>query len=272
MILSSFVSRLPSLKGFALAAASAICYGTNPLGALHLYAQNYSPETVLFYRFFTAAILLFAVILAKGSYFKISFREFRALVAFGFLFAVSSLTYYASFKYMDAGLASTLLFLYPLEVAVIMSLFFKEKMKKSVITSIAVSMVGVSLLYNGDSGFSVSSIGWLLVFISSFTYAIYIVMANRVNLQMGSVKMTFYAICFCLCFLLLYSVTLGSGFPPVFTQASSWGWGFMLGFVPTVLSLIFMVKAVKIIGSTPNGNSWCFGTRDRRDHWRNRFR
>ncbi len=251
MIFSSFVSRLSSLKGFALAAASAICYGTNPLGALHLYAQNYSPETVLFYRFFTAAILLFVVILAKGSHFKISFREFRALVAFGFLFAVSSLTYYASFKYMDAGLASTLLFLYPLEVAVIMSLFFKEKMKKSVIASIAVSMVGVSLLYNGDSGFSVSSIGWLLVFISSFTYAIYIVMANRVNLQMGSVKMTFYAICFCLCFLLLYSVTLGSGFPPVFTQASSWGWGFMLGLVPTVLSLIFMVKAVKIIGSTP---------------------
>ena len=258
MIFSSFVSRLSSLKGFAFAAASAICYGTNPLGALHLYAQNYSPETVLFYRFFTAAILLLTVILAKGSHFKISFREFRALareckilVAFGFFFAISSLLYYASFKYMDAGLASTLLFLYPLEVAVIMSLFFKEKMKKSVIASIAVSMVGVSLLYNGDSGFSVSSIGWLLVFISSFTYAIYIVMANRVNLQMGSVKMTFYAICFCLCFLLLYSVTLGSGFPPVFTQASSWGWGFMLGFVPTVLSLIFMVKAVKIIGSTP---------------------
>lgn len=251
MILSSFVSRLPSLKGFALAAASAICYGTNPLGALHLYAQNYSPETVLFYRFFTAAILLFTVILAKGSHFKISFREFLALVAFGFLFAVSSLTYYASFKYMDAGLASTLLFLYPLEVSVLMSLFFKEKMKKSVIASIVVSMVGVSLLYNGDRGFSVSSIGWLLVFISSFTYAIYIVMANRVNLQMGSVKMTFYAICFCLVFLLLYSVTLGAGLPPLFTQASSWGWGFMLGLVPTVLSLIFMVKAVKIIGSTP---------------------
>lgn len=251
MILSSFVSRLSSLKGFALAAASAICYGTNPLGALHLYAQGYSTETVLFYRFFTGAILLFAIMLLQKMSFKINARECKILVAFGFFFAISSLMYYASFKYMDAGLASTLLFLYPLEVAVIMSLFFKEKMKKSVIASIAVSMVGVSLLYNGDSGFSVSSIGWLLVFISSFTYAIYIVMANRVNLQMGSVKMTFYAICFCLCFLLLYSVTLGSGFPPVFTQASSWGWGFMLGFVPTVLSLIFMVKAVKIIGSTP---------------------
>ncbi|SHM95056.1 Threonine/homoserine efflux transporter RhtA [Fibrobacter sp. UWR3] len=239
------------MKGFAFAALSAICYGTNPLGALHLYAQNYSPETVLFYRFFTAALLLFVVILAKGSHFKISFREFGALVAFGFLFAVSSLTYYASFKYMDAGLASTLLFLYPLEVSVLMAVFFKEKIKTWTIVSIAVSMAGVALLYRGGDGVPLSTVGLMLAFASSISYAIYMVMANRIKLQMGSVKMTFYAICFCLVFLLLYSVTLGSGLPPVFTQASSWGWGFMLGLVPTVLSLIFMVKAVKIIGSTP---------------------
>lgn len=240
-----------AFKGFAFAALSAICYGTNPLGALHLYAQNYSPETVLFYRFFTAALLLFVVILAKGSHFKISFREFGALVAFGFFFAVSSLTYYASFKYMDAGLASTLLFLYPLEVSVLMAVFFKEKIKTWTIVSIAVSMAGVALLYRGGDGVPLSTVGFMLVFASSISYAIYMVMANRIKLQMGSVKMTFYAICFCLVFLLLYSVTLGSGLPPVFTQASSWGWGFMLGLVPTVLSLIFMVKAVKIIGSTP---------------------
>lgn len=244
-------SDLTAIKGFVFAALSAICYGTNPLGALHLYAQGYSPETVLFYRFFTAALLLLVVILAKGSHFKISFREFGALVAFGFLFAVSSLTYYASFKFMDAGLASTLLFLYPLEVSVLMAVFFKEKIKVWTIVSIAVSMVGIALLYRGGDGAPLSTVGLVLVFISSISYAIYMVMANRIKLQMGSVKMTFYAISFCMVFLLLYSVTLGSGLPPVFMQASSWGWGFMLGAVPTVLSLIFMVKAVKIIGSTP---------------------
>lgn len=248
---SSKRSDLTTLKGFVFAALSAICYGTNPLGALHLYAQGYSPETVLFYRFFTAALLLLVVILAKGSHFKISFREFGALVAFGFLFAVSSLTYYASFKFMDAGLASTLLFLYPLEVSVLMAVFFKEKIKVWTIVSIAVSMAGIALLYRGGDGAPLSTVGLVLVFISSISYAIYMVMANRIKLQMGSVKMTFYAINFCMVFLLLYSVTLGSGFPPVFMQVSSWGWGFMLGAVPTVLSLIFMVKAVKIIGSTP---------------------
>lgn len=249
--ISLLLCNFKTLKGFLFAALSAICYGTNPLGALHLYAQNYSPETVLFYRFFTAALLLFVVILAKGSHFKISFREFGALVAFGFLFAVSSLTYYASFKHMDAGLASTLLFLYPLEVSVLMAVFFKEKIRRWTVISIAVSMSGVALLYRGGDGTALSTAGLLLVFASSLSYAVYMVMANRFNLQMGAVKMTFYAICFCLVFLLLYSVTLGSGLPPLFTQASSWGWGFMLGLVPTVLSLIFMVKAVKIIGSTP---------------------
>ena len=239
------------LKGFLFAALSAVCYGTNPLGALNLNAQGYSPENVLFYRFFTAALLLFAVILAKGSHFRVTLKELAALIAFGFLFAVSSLTYYASFKYMDAGLASTLLFLYPLEVSVMMAIFFKERIKLWTIVSIAVSMSGVALLYRGGDGTALSTAGLALVFASSLSYAIYMVMANRINLQMGAVKMTFYAICFCLVFLLLYSVIFGSGFPPLFTQASSWGWGFMLGLVPTVLSLIFMVKAVKIIGSTP---------------------
>ena len=248
--ISSLLCNFKTLKGFLFAALSAICYGTNPLGALNLYAQGYSPENVLFYRFFTAALLLFAVILAKGSHFRVTLKELAALIAFGFLFAVSSLTYYASFKYMDAGLASTLLFLYPLEVSVMMAIFFKERIKLWTIVSIAVSMSGVALLYRGD-GTALSTAGLALVFASSLSYAIYMVMANRINLQMGAVKMTFYAICFCLVFLLLYSVIFGSGFPPLFTQASSWGWGFMLGLVPTVLSLIFMVKAVKIIGSTP---------------------
>ena len=228
-----------------------MCYGTNPLGALNLYAQGYSPETVLFYRFFTAALLLLVVLLTQGAHFKIALKELFALVAFGFLFAVSSLTYYASFKYMDAGLASTLLFLYPLEVSVLMAVFFKEKIKVWTVVSIAVSMAGVALLYRGGDGVALSTVGLSLVLVSSLSYAIYMVMANRIRLQMGSVKMTFYAIVFCMLFLLIYAVTLGSGLPPVFMQASSWGWGFMLGAVPTVLSLIFMVKAVKIIGSTP---------------------
>lgn len=184
--------------------------------------------------------------------FKIQKREVAPLAILGFLFAFCALALYAAFNYMDAGLASTLLFLYPLEVALIMGLFFKERMAAKTGVAIALSLVGIGLLYRGgEGGTALSTVGLILVFLSSLTYAIYIVYVNKADLKMGSLKLTFYVMIFCLLCLLLYSVTLGSGLPPMLTTTSSWGWALMLGFVPTVLSLVLMAKAVKIVGSTP---------------------
>lgn len=250
--LLSLVPRLSSLKGIFFGCLAGICYGTNPLGALNLYAEGLSPEVVLCYRFAFAAILLGATLLACRKSFKINKREFGVLLLLGFLFAVCAQTLFASFQFMDAGLASTLLFLYPLEVAVLMGLCFKEKLTAKTAVSIAVSLAGLALLYRGgESGAALSTVGLLLVFISSFSYAVYIIVVNKAELKMGSVKITFYAVTFCLFFMLLYATIFGSGFPPLPTTPGQWGWGLMLGFVPTYLSLVFMAKAIKIVGSTP---------------------
>lgn len=239
-------------KGILYGCGAAICYGTNPLGALFLYREGLTPEAVLCYRFATAVFLLFLLMLANRMSFKVERRAVPVLAVLGFLFAVCALALYASFNYMDAGLASTLLFLYPLEVALIMGLFFKEKLNLTMALSIAISLGGIALLYKGGEGGSVlNTTGLLLVLASSFAYAIYIVIVSKARLDMGAVKLSFYAMIFCLMFLLLYSVTLGSGIPPVLTSASQWGWALMLGFVPTVLSLVFMAKAGKLVGSTP---------------------
>lgn len=132
-----------------------------------------------------------------------------------------------------------------------MALIYKERLTAKTGAAIALSLLGIGLLYRGgEGGMPLSSIGLLLVFLSSFTYAIYIVFVNKANLQMGPLKLTFYVMIFCLLFLTLYSVSLGSGLPPLLQSPSSYGWALMLGFVPTVLSLVLMTKAVKIVGST----------------------
>jgi len=241
-----------SLKGIFYGCGAAICYGTNPLGALFLYKEGLSPESVLCYRFATAIVLLAILMLVNRNSFKIQKRDLPPLAILGFLFALCALTLFAAFNYMDAGLASTLLFLYPLEVAVIMGLFYKEKMTAKTAVAIALSLGGIGLLYRGgEGGTALSTVGLILVFLSSLSYAIYIVFVNKSKLQMGALKLTFYVMIFCLLFLFLYSVTLGSGLPPVLQKPSSYGWALMLGFVPTVLSLVLMAKAVKIVGSTP---------------------
>lgn len=251
------VKNFSQIKGILFGCFAAICYGTNPLGALNLYPEGLSPESVLCYRFATAIVLLFLIqFFSQRKNLKLAFavkkRELLPLAILGVLFAVCAVALYAAFNFMDAGLASTLLFLYPLEVAVIMGLFFREKLTLKTAISIAISLLGIGLLYRGgEDGAALNATGLLLVFISSLTYAIYIVYLNKSNLVMSSVKLTFYVMIFCLLSLLLYSVTLGSGLPPVLKTANAWGWALMLGLVPTVLSLVFMAKAGRLVGSTP---------------------
>lgn len=244
-------SRL-NLKGVLYGILAAICYGTNPLGALHLYAEGFSPDSVLFYRFVFGCLFLGLTILFTGKKFRVSFKELKVLFCLGVLFALTALTNYGSFCFMDAGLASTLLFLYPLEVALIMGIFFKEKLNKVTAFSIGLSLVGIACLYRGgNDGMPLNSTGLLLVLISSLSYAVYIVVVSKAKLLMGSVKLSFWAMFFCLWMVLFYGICFGSDVPKIPSTLSSLGWCVMLGLVPTFLSLVFMAKAVKLVGSTP---------------------
>ena len=112
------------LKGVLCGVGAAVSYGMNPLGALPLYSYGINTNSVLFYRYGLAVILL-GIFMAMGrKSFSITLKEFAVLVPLGILFALSSLTLFASFHFMDAGVASTLLFVYPVMVAVIMAMFF----------------------------------------------------------------------------------------------------------------------------------------------------
>ena len=51
---------------------------------------------------------------------------------------------------MDAGIASTLLFVYPIMVAVIMAKFFHEKITFSTTLSILLALGGIAMLYKSD--------------------------------------------------------------------------------------------------------------------------
>ena len=251
--LASRASCLGSLKGVFFGCLAGVCYGMNPLGVLPLYAEGLSPEVVLCYRFAFGAVLLGATLLVCRKSFKVSLREFGILSLVGFLFAVSAHSFYASFKYMDVGLASTLLFIYPLEVTVMMCMFFKEKLTLKTALSIAISILGLGLLYHhgGEGGSSINGFGFLLVFIASITNATPIVILNQAKLKMGAVKTSFYIVLFCLVFIFVFGFFFGSGIPHLPNTVGQWGWGLMLGFVPTYISLVFMAKAIKIVGSTP---------------------
>ena len=135
-------------KGILNGAIAAASYGTNPLFALPLYSKGIGVNSVLFYRYFIALIIYFIWLkFHKRISLKISVKEFTPLLILGLFFSLSSLTLFDAFNYIEAGIACTILFIYPVIVAVIMTLFFKEKITRTVIFAIILTSIGISLLY-----------------------------------------------------------------------------------------------------------------------------
>lgn len=226
-------------------------YGANPLGALPLYAEGINTCSVLFYRYAIAVVVLAAVMAVRRKPLAVSRRDLAIMALLGVLFAASSLSLFMSFLFMGAGVASTLLFVYPVMVAVMMAVFFKERVTRSTVLAIALALTGVALLYKGDGGKPLSGAGVSLVMVSSLTYALYIIIVNKSPLRMSSVKMTMYVLTFAVAVAVAMSFTDPANHLQLLHTPRQWGLALLLAVVPTVLSLLLMVIAVHDVGSTP---------------------
>lgn len=286
-------ARESKAKGFFFGILAAVSYGVNPLGAKYLYEEGLNVESVLFYRYGLAALII-GIIMGgkillhrKGSAaaemtgcetFRITKGELSTLTALGLMFVISSLTLYCSFLYMDSGVTCSLLFVYPVMTAVLMAMLYGEKITKATAAAIALSLVGVLLLYKGDGETVLSTVGVLLVMVSALSYALYIIVANRASapeselgtshnrlsrfipmphrvsihrLDMSAMKLSFYVLIVCAVSMVLFSFTSPERHLMPLVTVREWGYSLMLAIVPTVFSLVSMGIAVRIIGSTP---------------------
>lgn len=237
-------------KGYILGSIAAASYGMNPLFALPLYKAGMDPDSVLFFRYLFAIPLLGIMIKARGRSFKIQRKETFPLIIMGLLVALSSLTLFLSYNYMAAGIASTLLFVYHIMVALIMAMVFKEKLALQTIVCMLLALGGIGLLYKSEDGSTLSLIGTLLVFASSLSYAIYIVGINQTSLKnVATLKVTFYVLLFGLSLFvarLLYSGVLNTP-----DQWYLWANLLALAVFPTAISFLCTTGAIQYIGSTP---------------------
>lgn len=239
-----------TVKGYVLASVAAATYGMNPLFALPLFAGGMNAESVLLLRYLLAIPLLGVMIAARGRSFRITLRQGVRLAVLGLVMAFSSLGLFLSYNYMDAGIASSLLFVYPIMVAVIMMCVYGERLTLSTTLCILMALSGIALLYKGDGHTTLSLAGTAMVFGSSLSYAVYLVYISRSQLdRMPTVKVTFYVLAFG--WLLFPGVALTEG--GIDTPSQPWLWADLFGLAvfPTAISLLCTTRAIHYIGSTP---------------------
>ena len=239
------------IVGYILGAIAAASYGLNPSFALPLYAAGVNPDSVLTLRYGIAIIMVGAMMLIKGESFRIPRKSILPLLCLGLLMSLSSFTLFESYNYMAAGIASTMLFVYPIMVAVIMAAVYHERLSLLTVLCIMVATGGIALLYNSEEGTTLSFVGTLFVMASALSYAIYLVAVGRKAFQgIPTLTLTFYELLFGS---LLFAGRFVSGaytFTPP-TTPILWACAAALALFPTVISFFCTARAINLVGSTP---------------------
>ena len=184
-----------AIIGYPAGIITGITYGLNPLFAVPLMNNGASIESILFFRYTFAVVLLAAFLILTRQSFRITARQAGVLLALGLLYTSSSIFLFEAYNYIASGLATTLIFLYPVLVAIIM-VFLRVVPSWPVWLSIAATFGGVIIMTQGSGGGSLNPIGVALSLGSALVYALFIVIINRSKAiaQISNTLLTFYSL------------------------------------------------------------------------------
>ena len=240
---------ISNIKGVLYAVVSSATFGLIPLFSIPLLHAGMASPTILFYRMLLSAAIMAAVALLLKRTFRISRRDFGVLAGLSLMYAATSLGLLRSYDYIPSGVATTVNFLDPLVVTIVMTLFFRERSSVWIVIAVFISLVGVALLAWGDAGNNDPGRGLIYAGTTVFTYAVYIigVMKSRAG-RLDPLIVAFYVLTFSAAVFLVYALST-SGIAVVHTW-HIWRNLLLLALLPTVLSNLTLVLAIKHIGST----------------------
>lgn len=238
-------------KGFLYGIVASSTFGLLPLFTLPVMGEGLTTFSILSYRMLFASILVAVLMLIGCVSFATNLKELRWFAVLGFLYYGSAALLFQAYGGMASGLATTLHFMYPVSVTIIMALVYKQRPSLVTICAIILSLIGVALLCLRESSTGVSSLlSVFLVLLSGVCYAVYLVLVStvrRIN-QQNSQKLTFYVLIFSGAFFMLS--TLQGGGLQIIPSASAGINLLLMATLPTLLSNLALVRSVKNIGST----------------------
>lgn len=236
-------------KGMLYAILSSIAYGVMPIFAKIAYKNGSNPSSSLLFRFLISGLILLSYLIFKKVSIKISVKQFLLLIFIGmFGYTITTITLFESYNYLDSGLATALHYIYPALVFIFSFIFYKEKITKEKFFSLLLSIAGVYSLIAFESK-AINILGIFLALFSGLGYALSIISLSLKSIKYIDNRVVTMYICF--------GASLGIIVYGTFTQSLTFtmNLGMILPYlglsiISTILSMLFLLKAIKIIGST----------------------
>lgn len=239
------------IKGILYAAVSSSTFGLAPFFSLTLLLAGFSAFEVLSYRWGVATIALTLFGWCSGCSFRLEKKDFLVILLLSLLRAVTSFSLLIAYQNIATGVASTIHFMYPLAVSLVMMYFFQEKKSLWVMFAVFMSLLGAALLSSGEleakNGDTI--IGLVAACVSVFSYAGYIVGVRMTRaVRINSTVLTCYVMGLGTVLYFIGALTT-SGLRLV---ADGYTWLIILGLAlpATAISNITLVRAIKYAGPT----------------------
>jgi len=242
-----------NFRGFLAGMASSSTFGMLPLFTVPVMAVGLSVNNILCYRMFIVSIAMAILMLIKRIPFHISLKALGWCMVLGLCYYGSATLLFQGYATMSTGVATTLHFLYPVFVTLIMALVFKQRTSPFTIVAIILALTGISLLSIGRGGgtgnATVASI--VMVLLSGLAYALYIVFVNNVQVlrRRNNIKLAFYALMCSNVYFIIHAFIIGEGIHAV-PSTAAWINLICLALLPTLVSNLALMYSIKSIGST----------------------
>ena len=239
------------IKGILYAAVTSSTFGRAPFFSLTLLLAGFTAFEVLSYRWGVATIALTLFGWCSGCSFRLEKKDFLVVLLLSLLRAVTSFSLLIAYQNIATGVASTIHFMYPLAVSLVMMYFFQEKKSLWVMFAVFMSLLGAALLSSGEleakNGDTI--VGLVAACVSVFSYAGYIVGVRMTRaVRINSTVLTCYVMGLGTVLYFIGALTT-SGLRLV---ADGYTWLIILGLAlpATAISNITLVRAIKYAGPT----------------------
>lgn len=240
-----------AIIGYPAGIITGVSYGLNPLFALPLIKEGASIESILFFRYIISVMLLGAFLFLNKQSFRINLKQARILFVLGLLYTSSSIFLFEAFKYIASGLATALVFLDPVLVAIIM-VFLKVIPSWPVWLSIFLTFAGVVIMTQSDSTQTISPFGVFLSLVSALVYAMFIVIINRSKTirNISNSLLTFYTLSVGSVVFFIKLMISDAEITAGLEKDMAWLNLVGLAILPTIVSTATLAVATRNIGAT----------------------
>ncbi|MFZ5897981.1 MAG: DMT family transporter [Bacillota bacterium] len=238
----------PFYVGVCLVIVSAAGFGLLPILALYAYQAGASVTTLLFVRFSLASLALLAYVAIEVKEWPVTRFHWASLFVLGGVFyTIQSSSYLSSVKYIPASLAALLLYSYPIFVTALSYFVNKEKLTVLRSFSIGLCSVGTAMVL-GVSFDTVNFLGVFLALTAAVVYSCYIVLGNRVVIQLSPMVTSAFVSLFASLSLLV--IALSTGTLEFRLSLDAWAAICAIALFSTVVAMFTFFQGLKLIGST----------------------